>query len=35
MRWEVPTYGIETEYGIYMKYYIGSLRDKVNLGFSI
>ena len=35
MRWGVPTYGIEKEEGTYTKYYIGSLKDKVNLGFSI
>lgn len=35
MRWGVPTYGIETEEGTYTKYYIGSLKDKVHLGFSI
>jgi hypothetical protein len=35
MRWGVPTFGIETEDGIYTKYYIGSLKDKVDPGFSI
>ncbi len=35
MKWGVPTYGIERDGETYTKYYLGSLRDKVNLGFCI
>jgi hypothetical protein len=35
MRWGVPTYGIETPDGIYTKYYIGAMKNKVHLGFSV
>ena len=34
-KWGVPTYGVEKDGKVYTKYYIGSLRDKVNLGFVI